>query len=479
MITRTSLSAHRHWIAIILFLLVGRIILSSYLPLLELSEARYAEISRKILALNDWITLWFYDDFPFWGKPPLAFWSVASSYALFGINEFAARFSPLVYSAVTALVIGLWTRDRIGIEEGYYASIIYLTSWLVLHTAGAVLTDPALTFTTTLVMVGFWEACQHNNRRWAYLVWIALALGLLAKGPLALVLCGGACGVWILVYNQWHPFFSRIHLFTGLILMLAIALPWYLLAEQKTPGFLDYFIIGEHFERYTQSEWAGDPYGAVKNRPFGTIWLYFIVAALPWSLIIFVRLFSKTIRSRLIESYQSDRLCYGYLLCWTIVPLLFFTPAKNVLVTYALPSIPALSILLAKDLNTLVPKKHFYRIAFISALVFFVVSLGAFHFYFENHRYNQKPMLEKYKELNALDPGDLVYTGKRIFGPQFYTGGKVFFQNSQDQYKYHDGTFYYAVRKRWLEGSKRNFAGRCTIEMERVDFTLFYCPALK
>lgn len=466
---------------VITVLVIGRLLLSAYLPLMELTEARYAEIARKILSLNDWTTLWFYFDKPYWGKPPLAFWSIASSFAVLGVNEFAARFSPFIYTLATALVIGLWTRRNVGREPSYIASIIYLASWLVLHTAGAVLTDPLLTFTTTLVMVGFWEACAQESRRYAYLVWVALALGLLAKGPLALVLCGGACGAWVLIYNRWRSFFNNIHLISGLILMLAIALPWYYLTEQKTPGFIDYFLIGEHFERYTQSEWQGDPYGVVKDRPFGTIWLYFVIATLPWSLIVLARLFSQKVRSQVMKNYSSDPLFYGYLILWIVVPILFFTPAKNVLITYAMPSIPAFSILLAKNFDSLVTKRYFYTIAFISVVLFFVISVSVFKISFEDHRFNQKPMLNKYLELNEKDPGDLVYTGTRIFGPQFYTEGKVYFHDTkdQDQYKFHDDTFYYAVRKRWLQGAKRSLGARCSIEMQRTDFTLFYCPAIK
>ncbi len=441
---------------------------------MEFSEARYAEIARKILAENDWITLWFYTDEPFWGKPPMSFWSIAVSYQLFGVNEFSARLPSLLFTLANALIILFWSRRRSGSDDALLASVVFLSCWLVLQSSGAVLTDPLLVLAITLVMISFWEACHTGGRLWAYLFWIALAIGLLAKGPVALVLCALACGLWVAIFNQWRNFFTNIRLVSGVILMLSLTVPWYYLAEAKTPGFLNYFLVGEHFERYTQSEWQGDPYGAVKERPVGTIWIYFLVATLPWSLLVIPGLFNRKRLAGIAAKLKGEATLPGYLLLWLIVPLVFFTPAQNVLITYALPSIPAFSLLFARSLRE---QKNLFTFAIATMCAFFAVTLGSYWMYFEDHRYNQKPMIEKYQELNSIDPGDLVYTGTRIFSPQFYTGGKVLFENDRDSYVKHNGTFYFAVRERWMDSYEDIFSGRCFIEMQRVDFSLFYCPA--
>ena len=60
--------------------------------------------------------------------------------------------------------------------------------------------------------------------------------------------------------------------------MLALAVPWYVMAEQATPGFLDYFLVGEHFRRFTVSGWEGDLYGNAHTEPLGTIWLFWVYA---------------------------------------------------------------------------------------------------------------------------------------------------------------------------------------------------------
>lgn len=100
-----------------------------------------------------------------------------------------------------------------------------------------------------------------------------LGLGLLAKGPLILVLMGTPAFVWVVLYKEW----GRVLILPwigGLVLMLGISLPWYIAAEmKKTPGFMQYFFVGEHWSRYVVSNWAGDLYGSAHAKPYGTIWI--------------------------------------------------------------------------------------------------------------------------------------------------------------------------------------------------------------
>jgi 4-amino-4-deoxy-L-arabinose transferase-like glycosyltransferase len=70
------------------------------------------------------------------------------------------------------------------------------------------------------------------------------------QGPLAIVLVGMPIFFWVLLRNGWKAMWQRLPWISGSLLMLAIALPWYLLAEYRTPGFLNYFIMGEHVSRF-------------------------------------------------------------------------------------------------------------------------------------------------------------------------------------------------------------------------------------
>jgi 4-amino-4-deoxy-L-arabinose transferase-like glycosyltransferase len=473
--TQPPILTTQHLFALMGLLLIARLSLSAFLPLMEFSEARYAEIARKMLASGDWVTLWFNDTEPFWGKPPFAFWSVAVSYLTLGVNETAARFPSLLFTLGTAAVLFWWIARRTDRNIAMVALIVYATCFLVIQTAGSVITDPAMVFFTTLVMVCFWEGIRETSRRAIYIMWICLGLGLLAKGPVAIVICGMACGLWVIVDRQWVSFFRDVRLFSGIALMLLIAAPWYYLAEVRTPGFFDYFIIGEHFERYTQSEWLGDPYGAVKDRPPGTIGLYYLFATLPWSPMVLIALCRKTSREYFREVLSQRHSLVIYLLSWALLPALFFSPAKNVLPTYVLPALPAFAILFALGCQQ-VRARRLFAIAATGLLVFFAGSVIIYYVEYDQHRYNQRPLVAHYLELNESNPGVLIYTGKPRFAPEFYTHGSVLFENVDTSHGMPEATFYIAVRDRWLDEQRPRLSSRCQAALGRNEFTLFYCP---
>ena len=82
----------------------------------------------------------------------------------------------------------------------------------------------------------------------------------------------------------------------GLILFALVSIPWFFIAEKNSPGFLDYFLIGEHFKRFFDSNWIGDKYGFPKQQPVGTIWVFLFLFTLPWGIIIFKNLLKNSKR---------------------------------------------------------------------------------------------------------------------------------------------------------------------------------------
>jgi len=472
-------SQYRQWLLFFGIVLLARIVMSTLVPLTDFSEARYAEIARKILVHDDWITLWFKPDVPFWGKPPMAFWSVAASFAMLGVNEFTARLPSLLFTLLTTAILFAWVRRQFSRPAALAACTIYLGSWITLQTAGAVITDPLLVLATTTVMVCFWNAIVDGDRRAALLMWLALGAGLLAKGPLALVLSGLACGTWVLVYGRWRRLFKYGRWLVGIPFMLLVAAPWYYLAEQRTPGFLDYFIVGEHFRRYIVPEWPGDMYGGVKQQPVGMIWLYFLAGWMPWSLIAIARVFGRSARASVVDGYHAAPSLTGYLICWMLLPLVFFTPARNILATYAMPAIPAAAILLATRFESLaVPRRYLYATAILGVILFFAGEGIAWVSHYDNHRYNQRPIILAYEALAKRDPGPLIYTGAYRFSAVFYTRDQVIFSARPSAY-YTDGTFYVAVRDMWKKGVTAHLPARCSEQLSHSEFSLWYCPGVQ
>jgi len=415
-------------------LFVVRLVAMVLVPFTDTTEARYAEIARKMLETGDWITPQFQYGVPFWGKPPLHTWLSAAGMGAFGVNEFAARLPIFAVACALLMLVYYWARAEKGKGFALVSTAILASSGMFFIASAVVMTDLVLIFGTTLSMVAFWNAIQLRARArlWGYLFFVGLAVGLLAKGPLAVVLTGLPVGLWVLTDNRWKDTWHRIPWFSGTLLMLIIAAPWYLAAEFKTPGFLRYFIVGEHFERFTVPGWKGDLYGSGHRQPRGMIWLFGLLAFLPWSLF-FLR---PILRFRTIaEKFRGDDGGWGrYQLFWTLSPLIFFTAAGNTLAPYALPALPSAAILLVlcwiDDSSSGAPVSNrsiqvFKGLALgLTAIMAVALIILAFAPGLISTK-SQKTLVAETTRLAPSDGGDLVYWKERYYSAEFYTRGKA------------------------------------------------------
>ncbi|ABV88939.1 ArnT family glycosyltransferase [Shewanella pealeana] len=349
-------------LAVLLIVVLTRLLLLPWYPLMDTTEARYGEMARLMVETGNWVTPLFDYNVPFWGKPPLHTWMSASSLAVLGSNEFAVRLPHWLAAMFTLAVVGYFAK---GLRLPVMSVLIILASTVVFTiSAGAVMTDMALTLGMTLAMVGFY-LCWQGDKLWGYIGFAGLAIGLLAKGPVALVLFAIGTGLWLMwnygLQKMWRLLWLRTPLLTGTLLMLAITLPWYVMAERATPGFLNYFIVGEHWSRFVDSGWQGDLYGSAHDEIRGSIWLYFIGAAMPWSLFLPRAIYKLVKQSKSAATAveagvgketgtetgsETGEGLASYLFCWMIAPMLLFTLAGNILPAYVLPGIPGLALLL-------------------------------------------------------------------------------------------------------------------------------------
>lgn len=326
-------------------LLLARLVSLAAYPLMDTTEARYGDIARRMVERGDWVTPWFTDTMPFWGKPPLSFWATAASFELLGVNEFAARLPHLLLGLVVLAVV--WRHARHHSPRAAWHAVAWLgASSLFLVSSGAVMTDMALALGTTLVMVGFWSAWHDGDgdSRMPWAMVLGAVIGLLAKGPVSVILWGLPVIAWVLLGGHRVQAWRRIAWLRAAALVLIVSLPWYAWAESRTPGFLHYFLVGEHWMRFVTPGWKGDLYGNAHLFPRGTIWLFALGAVVPWPLLL-----PAWWRSRAPQhAPAAPPFAAGesrYLLLWALTPCLFFTPARNILWTYVLPGLPALALL--------------------------------------------------------------------------------------------------------------------------------------
>jgi len=262
-----------------------------------------------------------------------------------------------------------------------------------------------------------------------------LGLGLLAKGPLTFVLMGAPAFAWFVIYKEWGRVL-RLPWISGLVLMFGISVPWYVAAEMKTPGFMEYFFVGEHWSRYVVSNWAGDLYGSAHAKPYGTIWIQLGLSLLPWALFL----------PLLIRKRGSMQRFEAYLWLWALATPVFFTFAGNILWTYLLPALPAWALLLSARVSEVGPKTTWAAAA--SALVLPIIGAGIIYAgVLEERPQNQRDVVQAWLNVQSAHSAPLIYPGRRSYSSEFYSSGKS--ENIKDPAKWpRDGSFYLSRRLR-------------------------------
>lgn len=425
------------WSALVVIALARLFTLGAY-PLIDPTEGRYAEIAREMVTTGDWVTPKTHQGQPFLGKPPLSFWLTAISYKALGINEFAARlpsFLLIVLMGWLTFILAQSIRVRF---TGLLSAIVFATTGLVFVIAAGVMTDPSLGATVTLCMVSFSMSfkSQTKSKRlmWGYLFFAALGFCVLAKGLVGWVLLLCPIAIWTLCTGNTKAVFSKLPWATGGLLTLIIAVPWHLLAEKRTPGFLEYYFVGEHFKRFLVSEWKGDKYGTPHDLPRGTIILLGFVAAMPWTIVLFSACRYLWQKGRRLSEVLQDEWSL-YLLIWMVWPLFFFSLSSNIMITYVLPALPAFAILTALALGAIskigmqTGKPWFIRKKCVTTLVLMIplsVTIGAVTIMpCVGDSKSQKDIIEKFNELSLNMDAELIYTDEMPHSADFYSRGNV------------------------------------------------------
>ncbi len=295
-------------------------------------EGRYAEIAREMLVLGDYITPHL-NYLPYLEKPPLVYWLTSLSLRVGGLNEWAARFIPAL-SALGGILAVYWLAGKLWDKKtAFLAGMVTATSSGYLLLGRLLSLDMTLTCCLTWGIALAYLAVRNQERRYLPWAYLALGLGVLTKGPVALVLPVLIFGTWFGVRRQGRMVFQLWHT-GGAVFLAVVVLPWYMLAAWQNPDFLNYFFVQEHIGRFlTPKVHAGQP-----------VYFYLGVLAagfLPW---IFLLPWAWQATGRPSPDASADR---GFLWCWFGVIFCFFSLARAKLFPYLLPGLPPLAILVA------------------------------------------------------------------------------------------------------------------------------------
>lgn len=318
-----------------------------YLPglgrpaLWEPDEGRYAEIAREMVLSGDYVTP--RDDFElYFEKPPLVYWAEAAAIRIFGPNEFAVRLPAALFSVGQVVATAALAEVMSGATAGFFAALVLGLSPLFFGFARFATLDPALAFFLTAALATFYLAAREDSfsqpsaRRWMLISAAMLAMGTLAKGPIALLLAGAIALAWLAIERRLREIVRMPLVWCGLI-YAAIVLPWFILMEARNPGFLRFFFIHEHLERYTTSSEHG----------WGPWFFIPIVLGGMWPWIFFVPLGWSAMRGDVLPESapaSSLRSAASFLCIWFLVIFVFFSIPRSKLGSYILPALPPLAI---------------------------------------------------------------------------------------------------------------------------------------
>jgi len=345
-------------------------------PLQEPQEARYAEIPREMLDQGSWLVP-ILDGQPYCDKPPLLYWMVMGSYQVFGVHDWAARFVPSLAGFLTVLITYFWGRRTVGPRAALAGAAILCLSARFIYYSRMLAMDPVLTFwVVSAVAAGHLAILGGQSRttsgppssswRWWMASALACALGVLTKGPVALVLTA----VPVLTVQIIDPRCAR-PVWTAWIaygaMVIGIAFPWYAAIAVRQGEFTEYFFWRQNVVRFVA--------------PFdheGPPWYYLpglLLGLLPWTLLLpgFVRFLSR----RSVRTARRRPAALGFFLVMFLWCFLFFSAAGCKRPAYILPALPPLALALGCYVSAIVPEGRWRQAAGSLAFRFSALPLTA------------------------------------------------------------------------------------------------------
>jgi 4-amino-4-deoxy-L-arabinose transferase-like glycosyltransferase len=322
-------------------------------------EPRYAQVSREMLARSDWVTPTLMEK-PWLEKPVLYYWQAMAAFRVAGVTDKAARLPGALDAALLVAAIYFFLRRyRKGSELD--GALITASCVGVIGFAHAAATDMPLAACFSIALLAWYAWYESQRRIYLAAFYVFLALGTLAKGPVAPALAAVIIVLFFIVRfiairRDWRGFWGTLWV-PGIILYLAVALPWYVAVQLRNPEFFRVFILEHNLARFSQDVYH-------HRQPF---WFYvpvFLLAMMPWTLVLILAV-AERVRVLWAEGKQrfsrpedscSENSCSEnswslFLLIWMVVPVLFFSASQSKLPGYILPAVPAGALLVAEYLD--------------------------------------------------------------------------------------------------------------------------------
>ncbi|MGH9652101.1 MAG: ArnT family glycosyltransferase [Bryobacteraceae bacterium] len=319
-------------------------------------DAAEATQAKNFLLSGNWVT-GHLNGVVYIDKAPLKYWITASLYSVFGIHDWVAKLPTAIAAVLLVWLVMRMASWAISRDAGFYSGLVLSTSIGMYLFTRTVIPDIILVLLIACTLWCFVRLLESPKRSlvWALAMYASAALGVLTKGFIGVVFPAGIVLVYLLFTGKlldretWH----RMHVYRGVLLFLAIAAPWHILAIMQNPpyfdltmhasphfgghyrGFFWFYFINEQVLRFLNERWPRD-YATVPRLWF---WASLLVWFFPWSLVT-----PGAVRLRYKPVDRAGRL-HLLALCWIGVVMIFFS-FSTTQGYYALPVYPACALLL-------------------------------------------------------------------------------------------------------------------------------------
>jgi 4-amino-4-deoxy-L-arabinose transferase-like glycosyltransferase len=290
----------KSWTLLLLVFLAVHFVALFTPSLLDDADATHANAAQHMAMSGDWVTL-YVNGIRYLEKPPLPYWLAAIDYHLFGYNVFATHLPITLGVLGCAILAWFWARRAYGGRAAFYAALAVLTSVGMFLWTRFFIPESLLTFFIALALYSFLTGIEDRKPARMYLAYASLAIAVLAKGLIAPVFFIAAVVPYLAITGEWRRW-RHMRLFTGLLLFLAIAAPWHVLAALRNPdhgnpvgnvpspghvhGFLYFYFINEHVLRFLGKRYPHD----YNKQSWIAYWLGQLAWLFPWSLFLPVAL---------------------------------------------------------------------------------------------------------------------------------------------------------------------------------------------
>ena len=324
----------------------------SVLGLVGADEPRYAQVAREMLARHDYITPILYGK-PWLEKPALYYWRAMFAFKEFGVHDWSARLPSASFAFALILLIYLHMR-RFRPGGQLDAALITASCAGIIGFARGASTDMQLAAPFCIGMLGWYAWYETNRKFWLFDLYFFIGAATLAKGPVAPVMALCIIFLFAALRREWS-LLRRTFWLPGVLLYLAMVLPWFIAVQRRNPEFLRIFFLQHNLERFATDRFHHEQ----------PIWYYLpvvLLALLPWTAVAISALgdaFRSSIDEwkarcapdRYVGNPRAGDAFPEFLVLWALFPILFFTCARSKLPGYILPSIPPITILTGDYLN--------------------------------------------------------------------------------------------------------------------------------